>query len=58
LFYLENNAESNAVLHDTTVCSNIFIYSTRTSVQYFLVEQIVNILDWNSMERMVMEIFR
>jgi len=32
MFYSGNNAESNALLHDTIVCSNIFIYPTRTAV--------------------------
>jgi len=31
-FYSANNAESNAVLHDTIFCSSIFIYPARTVV--------------------------
>src|SRR6218665_3377888 len=29
IFYSANNAESNAVLHDTIACSSIFIWPTR-----------------------------
>jgi len=41
-FFSANNAESNAVFHDTMVCSSIFIFPTRTVVSGELGQKFIN----------------